>query len=256
MSESADNTSAALRRRKITWVVSLWAISTGLIFGQILLVCWLIRGSRVSGLPGFGSLSPSPSWCFWGAFVPLGMICVALILQRRWFAQKMTYPITLGWMLMIPATLVGLLSGQILAPVRVGMVVVPDGRRFILASEQIGFDGYPGIYQPAGPFGMVWRRIGEVGYSDHPRFKSSSISFTSSRDAQWLLVARGGKWSECYRILPRNREHAALIPDLEDCRVPEPLPTYHDADYRAVMEARSRRIEMITGTRAPSREGS
>jgi hypothetical protein len=232
---------AALKpTRRAAWILGLWGFAALLIGLQYLLLEHVYAGERHHARFGGDFIIPSGRWRLWGIVTPMLLITAAMVCQYRWFRGRWRPLAFYGLAALIPAWFFAWVMSEVSGPHGFDSVSLADGRRFILAQELVLTDSVYGLYEPYGPLGIYWRGAGDLDYSEDGRF-TSDPGLTLSADEKWLLVARGGVWTDCFRL-------SAARPI--DCAV-KPYPSWSDPGFEQDMRLRSGRIAALTGLKPP-----
>ena len=229
----------------LTWrnraILMLWAAAILLIVVQWLALRTVASEYRAhaGGAPGIFRV-PADWWRGMGVFLPLLLIGIALWLQRRWRSTLLRRCSKVGFYLLIPVTIVAVLVALAWGPESIDSVTLPSGTRFVLAIEPVTTDTVYSLYQPMGRLGLWWRQIGNLDYSEDGRFTGGE-KIVVSADRKWLLVARAGVWTDCFRLVGETPV---------DCGV-QLQHDWSDPRYEAAMHARSAEIQRLTGMGPP-----
>ena len=225
-------------RRPIGWILGLWAAAALLVLIQHLHLQDVRADLRLAaagiGDPGF--IIPSGRWRFWGIVIPLLLLTTAFMLQFRW--TKGIWRGLAGWglLLMVPVWLVGWVMTEVSGPNGVDSVRLSDGRRFILAHEVGWEDPAFRLYEPAGPLGIHWRWAGDTVGFEYGRFNRDP-GLVLSGDEKWLLMRRGGLWTDCFRLDASGPRDCGVKLD----------PYWSDPTFERDMRLRSESISALTG---------
>ena len=238
---------ALLRRTRMMLIAWIWSAALLLIAAELLWSGALAVANRNIWLSEGGPVSTSYAWRFGTMFLPLELIIFALILQFRWFRTFGKQVATLGFILMVPVHLGTFLSVHVWGPVPMDSVRLNDGRRFILASQQAGFDSVFAVYSPAGPLGFAWHPVSDVGVSGF----DGNPQLALSPDQHWLLVAQHGLWADCFQLVQTDRTSMAN-PALDRCPAYKLGYSTPTDDPEARDRALSRQAEAMTGMRPPA----
>jgi hypothetical protein len=225
---------------RLIWILGLWATAALLVAIEYLHLQQVYADLRHSLRYGGEIIQPSGRWRFWGIVIPLLLVTTALILQRRSSSGSWRALSAIGLVVMVPVWLVGWAMTEMSGPYGFDSVRLADGRRFILAQEPVMTDSVYGLYEPIGPLGLYWRDAGFLDYSEDGRF-TSNAGLVLSPDQQWLLVTRGGVWTDCFRVSPFRPVECAT----------GNAPAWNDPHYERDMLLRSARIASLTGLAPP-----
>ena len=227
-------------RRRLLLIVLLWVAAAVLVAVQYRLFAQFQLRARHVASYGGDLLLPSGRWRFWGIAIPLILVTGALVLQYRWSGGLWKKLAKLGLYAMIPVGFVGWVLSQISGAHGFDSITLADGRRFVLAQEPIMTDSVYSLYESPDPLGFTWRKAGELDYSEDGRFIDGA-ALAVSPDQKWLLVTRGGVWTDCFRLTPSRPV---------DCAV-KPYPYWNDPNFERDMKLRSAGIAALAGI-APS----
>ena len=107
-------------------------------------------------------------------------------------------------LLAIPATIVAfvwiaLSSGL---PSVVNRVTAPGGQQYLLGIGPMSTDVDYQLWRSVGPAGQLWKPAGTITWSEDGRFtEDPELVLVHER---WLMVRRGGIWTDCYEILANS----------------------------------------------------
>lgn len=101
----------------------------------------------------------------------------------------------------VPATLVVLfwiaLSSGL--PGVVNRVTAPGGQQYLLGVGPMPTDVDYQLWRSVGPAGLFWEPAGTLTWSEDGRFTEDPELVLVH--ARWLMVRRGGIWTDCYEIV-------------------------------------------------------
>jgi hypothetical protein len=228
-------------RKQALIVLSLWLTATILIVVQshalgIAQVEYRIWARGLGGIPRV----PADWWRVGGVFVPFVLIAAGLWLLRRHQSGWLRRAATLGLILLIPLAPLTLLVASARGPSSLDRVSLPSGKQFVLAIEPIPTDSVYTLYQPIGRFGIWWRQVAMLDYSEGGRFTGIERLIVSP-DGNWLTVARAGIWTDCFRIVAGEPHACSLGIN----------PFWDEPSYERDMKARSTEIQQLTGMTPP-----
>lgn len=183
---------------------------------------------------------PAEWWRASGVAVPLVLIGIALWVQRGWPSALLRRLSRIGLLILVPITLLSVLVALARGPAAVGSIRLPTGTKFILAVEPIPTDTVYTLYQPIGRLGLWWRQVANLDYSEDGRFTGGE-RIVLSPDAKWLVVARAGVWTDCFRLIDEKPLECSITTH----------PNWSDATYEADMRARSTEIQRMTALVPP-----
>jgi hypothetical protein len=126
---------------------------------------------------------------------------------------------TVRLLLGMPATvtalyLVFLSSG---VPGVINRVTAPDGSQYLLGVGPMPTDVDYQLWRSVDPSGLFWERTEDLTWSEDGGF-TENPRLVLVRD-RWLLVRRGGIWTDCYEIVAEGLEHCGgghTIPDWQN----------------------------------------
>jgi hypothetical protein len=222
-------------------VILLWTVAIALVVAQSYALKAAAAEYRAYAR-GAGGLPRVPAdwWRASGVAVPFILIGVALWLQRGWPSPLLQRLSKIGLLVLVPIALLGVLVALARGPAAVGSIRLPTGKQFILAVEPIPTDTVYTLYQPIGSLGLWWQQVANLDYSEDGRFTGGE-RIVLSPDAKWLVVARAGVWTDCFRLVDEKPL---------DCSITT-HPNWSDAAYEADMRARSSEIQRMTGLVSP-----
>ena len=122
-------------------------------------------------------------------------------------------------LLAIPAILVAfvwiaLSSGL---PGVVNRVTAPGGQRYLLGIGPAPTDVDYQLWRSVGSAGLLWKPAGTLTWSEDGRFtEAPALVLVHER---WLMVRRGGIWTDCYEILADSLTSCgggSSVPDWQD----------------------------------------
>ncbi len=222
-------------------IIFLWAAATVLILVQwSALEAAAVENRAYAGGAGGNLRVPAYWWRGSGVALPIGLIGLALWMQSVRGSDLLRRLSKMGLILLVPIGLIGVLIALVRGPGAIGSVRLPTGTQFILAVEPIPTDTVYTLYQPIGRFGFWWRQVADLDYSEDGRFIGGE-KIVLSPDAKWLLVARAGTWTDCFRLIDEEPL---------DCGI-KTSPDWAEASYEADMRGRSVQIQKLTGLAAP-----
>jgi len=233
---AADARSTRRLRKRL--MLGGWAMAASLIVGQLLILRHLNGLSQASAGTSAEIVVPSDAWRLSGTFLPLLLIGAVLILQICWLRGSWAALSVLGIFLLFPISLLCMYVAGVGGPTALGAARLSDGQRFILAIEPVMTDSVYTLYEEADWLGLTWRQVSWLDYSEDGRFTGGE-HLAVSPDEHWLLVARAGIWTDCFRL---EGGRPVRIAD-------QPAPLWTQADYEAEMRLRSARIATLTGMR-------
>jgi hypothetical protein len=212
-----------------------------LIVGQFCWLAWMAKELRAScQVPGICEHRfPSDQWRYWGVFIPLVLFVVPAVLKTR--RTGGAWPaLAVGLFLLMFASLLAGIARE-MGALKIDSVRLRDGRTYILAIEPVLTDSVYTLYETKGPLGLYWKWASGLDYSEDGRFTGGE-RLIISRDLRWLLVTRGGVWTDCFSVAQRQ---------LRPCQDIESVLDWSSPTYEAGMHERSRRIAALTGMRVP-----
>jgi hypothetical protein len=220
--------------RRVATILAFWLTAGGLIAGQYLLLRGLGTFHRETGQ----ILLPSPWWRVTGVLAPLLAAGTGLVLQVRWSKGFWGGFAGLGLVAFVPFASLSLLVSYFIGPSTLETAHLPDGGIETLAVDpgmtDIGFV----LVEDADPDGFVWRQVSELYYIPDGPYAGRPHLFVSP-DARRLLVARGGIWTDVFRLV-----------DGHPVPLTVPLTNVpHLADDSAFLRLRSARIVALAGLR-------
>jgi hypothetical protein len=227
----------ALGRRRILWLLGLWALAALLIVGQFLLLRSLAPANRIAAMTDGRYVVPSEDWRLGGTLIPLLLMAAALFMHFRWASSGWRLLIGMAMFLFVPFAFLAMLMAAIHGPGRVDSVRLSTGQHYVLTVELAGFDAIFGLYESAGPTGLQWRRVAYLSGLEHDDPLVGVPRLAASPDQTWLLVRRDGLWTDCFRLV-RDRPVECDIWQSSDRGVMTPAARVH---------MRSRRIAALTG---------
>lgn len=232
----------ASARARAIGILGLWAVAAGLILVQLFMVLAAAAEYRDYAAAGLGGMPRVAAdwWRVVGVLVPLGCVGIALWLQRQSACKWLRTLSRIAFVLLVPIGLLALLIASARGPNRLDSVVLPSGKRFVLALEPIPTDSVYTLYQPIGVFGVWWRQIANLDYSEDGRFIGDE-RIAVSPDGKWLAVARAGLWTDCFRLIRDKPSECSLTA----------RPDWYHASYERDMRTRSGEIQRLTGMSPP-----
>jgi len=222
-------------------ILLLWVAAIALI-----LIQWLaLRAAALEyrayarGAPAVPRL-PADWWRGVGVLLPLILVGVALWLQRGWRPTLPRRLSKIAFVLLIPITMLAVLAALAQGPAAIARAALPNGTTFVLAIEPVPTDSVYTLYQPMGRWGFWWRHIADLDYSEDGRFTGGE-TIQISPNRKWLLVARAGVWTDCFRFVGEKPVDCGVLLQHD----------WSDPQYEAAMRARSAEIQRLTGLRPP-----
>lgn len=232
----------AIGRRRNLVVLLLWAAAVALILvqGLAMHISGATEGGYLKGNRFAFHYVPADWWRMSGTLGPLALMALALLLQTIWWRWVWRWLSVIALVLLVPVAAIATLIALAYGPERINSVQLPSGRQFVFAIEPVLTDNVYSLYQPIGPFGFWWRQAGDLDYSEDGRF-TDNARLAISPDHRWLLVGRGGIWTDCFRLVNEMPVRCDSIN----------RPSWTDADYEQAMRAQSARFARLTGMTPP-----
>ncbi|MFS2109472.1 hypothetical protein ACCC88_07285 [Sphingomonas sp. Sphisp140] len=217
-------------------ILLLWGAAAALIFAQYQVLSSFAEEFRTQARSGHAILYvPADRWRVLGVLGPLALIAIGLFMQRSLPSALLRKLGGVGLIVMVPVTLLAVLIASAGGPAALGSAGLPSGTQYVLALEPIPTDSVYTLYQPSGFGGFWWREVAHLDYSEDGRFIGGE-KIVLSPDARWLLVARAGLWTDCFRLIQEKPV---------DCGI-SIHPSWIDASYETDMRARSLEIQRLT----------
>lgn len=222
-------------------IVILWVVAIFLIVAQLFALREVTGENRAHARSATSFLIvPADWWRVCGVLVPLSLIGIALWLQRGWPSVMLRWLSTIGLIALVPTGIIAAMVALGGGPVTLGSVRLPSGTRFVLAIEPIPTDSVYTLYQPLGRWGFWWGQIAQLDYSEDGRFTGGE-KIVLSPDNKWLLIARAGVWTDCFRLVEGRPLQCGT----------RTQPNWSDSRYERDMRARSVEIQQLTGFQPP-----
>lgn len=226
-------------RRRIARLAALWLLAAVLMAGRYYWIHWLAASEHDAYVRDGAYLVLSFRGRYLSVLIPLLVGTGLLVLQYRWFKGALRTIAQIGLALLPFAYLVGLASADASGANPVASADLRDGHRFILAVQPMVPEVIYTLFESEGPLGIYWRHT-EAGldYFDDERFIGHA-RLVLSPDERWLLVARGGIWTDCFRLVGHRLVRVEVQP-------------YADGvapNYAETLHLRSVRIAALTGLR-------
>jgi hypothetical protein len=231
---------AATRRcaRRGLVLLFLWSVSLALLFGGWAWFSHLRRiNLEIARGAGGGFLAIADGWRMAVAAFALLLLQAACFLTLQWLLRVRSAHALGGCFLLAPVLLLIFARAATFGPAGIDSVRLPGGARLILAGEPIPTDSVYTLYQASDALGVVWRQVAALSYSEDGQF-TGGARLALSHDGRWLLVGRGGIWTDCFRVVAARR--------LEDCGIAD-TSSWNDPSFDRDMRQRSARIVTLTG---------
>jgi hypothetical protein len=220
-------------------IAGLWCVAVGIVVIERSWFQWLAEQNSAAQVTSF--VIASAYWRYVGIFIPLGLLTASFALQFGWYRGFWRGLAAYGLAAMTFAWLFGLVAAGAGGPAPINGVWLDDGRHYILAEDPIPTDLVYTLYEPVGVLGLHWRLASNLDYSEDGRF-TGDTQLILSTNQRWLLVTRGGVWTDCFSVAQRQ---------LQPCHHIETGFDWSSPTYEADMHERSRRIAALTGLRVP-----
>ena len=226
----------SVRRQRIGLVLGCWLLAGCLIVGQLLIVRQIYAQAELIGRFSDHIVVPSDDWRWWGALLPMLLMVAALSMQLSWLDGIWQSMSAFAAAIFAPVFLLCLVAAEARGPGTITSLRLSDGHRFIMAYEAFGWDEVYALYEDADVTGLTWRRLSYLAYPEDGKFFGHA-HLVATADERWLLVTRGGIWTDCFRLVGDRPVYVEVRPD----------PSSNSVDYETSMRRRSERIAALTG---------
>jgi hypothetical protein len=129
----------------------------------------------------------------------------------------------------MPAAIVALLWITLISgsPGVINRVTAPDGQHYLLGVGPMPTDVDYQLWRSVGPGGVFWERSETLTWSEDGQFtRDPQLVLVNER---WLMVRRGGIWTDCYEITPAALESCGGGYQMQDWRKPAAWRAASDA---------------------------
>ena len=132
-------------------------------------------------------------------------------------AKRRLWPIV-RLLIGLPATLFALLLGSLASPGVINRVTLPDGQQYLLGIGATPTDVDYQLWKSVGPRGFFWRKAEDLTWSEDGGFtEDPQLILVNER---WLMVRRGGIWTDCYEVTATRLEPCGGINEMPDWQSP------------------------------------
>tara|TARA_R110002124_G_scaffold218613_3_gene384480 strand:- start:720 stop:1427 length:708 start_codon:yes stop_codon:yes gene_type:complete len=109
----------------------------------------------------------------------------------------------------------------------VNRVSAPDGQQYLLGVGPTPTDVTYQLWRSVGSGGLLWEQAEVLTWSEDGRFtEDPKLVLVHER---WLMVRRGGIWTDCYEITPAALESCGGGYQMQDWRKPDAWRAASDA---------------------------
>ncbi|MBU4136055.1 MAG: hypothetical protein KJ690_06530 [Alphaproteobacteria bacterium] len=188
---------------------------------------WLIRAVAVGAAALFlTSLNPlgvilSPEWLDHASLVALIAIPLALVLDVVAPPTRRRLWPMLRLLIGLPAALIALMWIALASglPGVVNRVTTPGGQQYLLGVGPMPTDVDYQLWRSVGPGGVLWERAESLTWSEDGGFtRNPRLVLVAER---WLMVRRGGIWTDCYELTPGGLRSCGGGHEVHDWRNPD-----------------------------------
>ena len=170
---------------------------------------------------------------FLGTVSLIGLVAIPMALtidliappasRRRWPAIRLIVG--------LPATLLAILVVSLASPGVINRVTLPDSQQYLFGVGAMPTDVDYQLWKSVGPGGVFWRKAEDLTWSEDGGFtEDPQLVLVKER---WLMVRRGGIWTDCYEVTAAGLNPCGGINEMPDWQRPG---TWHAASARMAQE--------------------